>query len=219
MTADLNPAKTPSLAPAGSPSTPALQAARPAGMGRHLALLSVVVFLIVLDLWSKSAVFSWLGAPGAGAEVGYSERGHVRYSILGDWLGFMLNLNYGAAFGNAAGFPWLLISGRCVACVFLAWLIFKAPRGQRVYLAGLVFILAGALGNLHDNFFNVPNPGWPGVIADRPFGPVRDFVDVYFFGWDWHFPTFNVADSCVTVGAALLLLSGFFAPKEPAPAS
>ena len=198
---------------------PALQSSARPGTGRHVALLGVIVFLIALDLWSKSAVFGWLEMPGAGAEVGYSERGHVRFSILGDWLGFMLNLNYGAAFGKAAGVPWLLVSGRCVACLFLAWLIFRAPCGQRIYLSALVLILAGALGNLYDNFFYVPSPDFPGVIADRKFGPVRDFIDVYFYGWDWHFPTFNVADSCITVGAVLLLLSGFFAPKEPAPAA
>jgi signal peptidase II len=45
---------------------------------------------------------------------------------------------------------------------------------------------------------------------------VRDFIDVYFASWDWHFPTFNVADSCITVGAALLLLSGLFSRSEPA---
>ncbi|MEM8713891.1 MAG: signal peptidase II, partial [Planctomycetota bacterium] len=134
-------------------------------------------------------------------------------------LGFMLNLNYGAAFGKASGAPWLLVGGRCLASLFLIWLIFRTPRGQRVYLAALVLILSGALGNLYDNFFYVPSPDFPGVIPDRAFGPVRDFIDVYFYGWDWHFPTFNVADSCITVGAVLLLASGFFGTKEPAAAS
>ena len=53
-----------------------------------------------------------------------------------------------------------------------------------------------------------------GVQPDRPFGPVRDFIDVYFYGWDWHFPTFNLADSCITVGAILLLGTGLFSPRE-----
>ena len=217
MTADpvstMNPA-----AEACDSAHPPADLTRP-GKGRHLALLAVVIFLVALDLWSKSAVFAWLEAPGAGAELGYSERGHVRYSILGEWLGFMLNLNYGAAFGKAAGAPWFLVIGRCIAALFLSWLIFRTPRGQKVYLTALVLILSGALGNLYDNFFYVPNPDFPGVIPDRRFGPVRDFIDVYFYGSDWHFPTFNVADSCITVGAVLLLLSGFFAPKAPAPAT
>ncbi|MFT5732307.1 MAG: signal peptidase II [Planctomycetota bacterium] len=185
-----------------------------AGMGRHMALLAVVIALVALDLWSKSAAFSWLEDPSAAQEIGYSERGHVRYSLVGDWLGFMLNLNYGAAFGKAAGAPWLLVGGRCLAALFLSWLIIRTPRGQKVYLGALVLILSGALGNLYDNFFYVPNAEFPGVIPDRKFGPVRDFIDVYFYGWDWHFPTFNVADSCITVGAVLLLLSGFFGTKS-----
>ena len=48
---------------------------------------------------------------------------------------------------------------------------------------------------------------------------MRDFIDVYFYGWDWHFPTFNIADSCITVGAILLLLSGLGASREPAGAA
>lgn len=199
----------------GHGTDPVLQRA---GMGRHIALLLVVIALVALDLWSKSAVFSWLEAPEAGQQVGFSERGHVRYQLIEGWqgLGFMLNLNYGAAFGKAAGAPWLLVGGRCIAALFLAWLIFRTPRGQKVYLAALVLILSGALGNLYDNFFYVPDPNFPGVIPDRKFGPVRDFIDVYFYGWDWHFPTFNVADSCITVGAVLLLLSGFFGTKSTA---
>ncbi|QDV07076.1 Lipoprotein signal peptidase [Planctomycetes bacterium Poly30] len=204
-----------------TPPASDLRGAEPAlerpGMGRHLALFAVVIALIGLDLWSKSAVFSWLEAPDAGQQVGYSERGHVRYQIIDGWegLGFMLNLNYGAAFGKAAGAPWLLVGGRCLAALFLTWLIVRTPKGQKVYLSALVLILSGALGNLYDNFFYVPDPTFPGVIPDRKFGPVRDFIDVYFYGWDWHFPTFNVADSCITVGAVLLLLSGFFGAKAP----
>ena len=128
-------------APAGAvQAAPGVAPVVRAGAGRHIALFGVVVFLIALDLWSKTAVFDWLETPGVGAEVGYSERGHVRYSILGDWLGFMLNLNYGAAFGKAAGAPWLLVGGRCLAALFLSWLIYRTPRGQKVYLLSLIHI-------------------------------------------------------------------------------
>ena len=130
-------------------------------------------------------------------------------------------LNYGAAFGQLEGIPYLLVGGRCLAVLLLIVLIVRAPRGSRFYLASLVMILAGAIGNLWDNFFIEPTPGGRSVQDDRPFYPVRDFIDVYFVGWDWHFPTFNVADSLISVGAVLLLLSGL-GPKpesalEPAP--
>ncbi|MEM6672945.1 MAG: signal peptidase II [Planctomycetota bacterium] len=186
----------------------------PASPRRHVALFAVVIALVALDLWSKHAVFSWLQDPEALAEIPRSERGHPRVPLVGEWLGFMLNLNYGAAFGKGGSMPWVLVLGRCVAAVFLTVLILRTPKGQPVYLTSLVLILAGALGNLYDNFFYRPEAGAPGFQPDRPFGPVRDFIDVYFYGWDWHFPTFNVADSCITVGAVLLLLTGLFGPSR-----
>ncbi len=184
---------------------------------RHVVLLVVVALLVALDLWSKSAVFTWFQDPEAQAALPRSERGHPRFPILGEWLGFMLNLNYGAAFGKGGSMPWLLVGGRCVAAVFLSFLIYRTPTGQRVYLGALVLILSGALGNLYDNFTFAPASNLPGVQEGRPFGPVRDFIDVYFYGWDWHFPTFNVADSCITVGAILLLLSGVGSGRAKAP--
>jgi len=56
---------------------------------------------------------------------------------------------------------------------------------------GLALILGGALGN---------------VIDRLRFGQVVDFVDLHAFGWHW--PAFNVADSAITVGAALLVFEG-----------
>ena len=79
----------------------------------------------------------------------------------------------------------------------------------------MVLILAGALGNLYDNLFYEPLV----PVPDKPYGPVRDFIDVYFEVWDYHFATFNVADSCITVGAVLLLLTGLFGRKDPEPKS
>jgi signal peptidase II len=73
--------------------------------------------------------------------------------------------------------------------------------------SALVLILSGAAGNLYDNLFMAPRR--PGAR----FGEVRDFLDVYFPVWDWHFPTFNVADACITVGAVLLIASSLLAPK------
>ena len=191
------------------------------GWARHVSLFAIVAALVALDLWSKGAVFAWLDSAEGAAEVGRSENGQPRYRVLGfEWLGFMLNLNYGAAFGQGSSAQGILVAGRCLAALFLTVLIVRTPAGQRAYLSSLVLILAGALGNLYDNLFFEPHPGLSGYADGRRFGPVRDFIDVYFTGWDWHFPTFNVADSCITVGAVLLLLSGFFSgsgeetPKE-----
>jgi len=178
---------------------------------RSLFAFIAVGLLLWLDLWSKAAVFAWLES--GQADLVRDIHGHERYPILGGWLTFMTNRNFGAAFGQLDNIPYLLVGGRSVAALVLAWLIIRAPRGQRAYFVALVLILSGALGNLYDNLFRPLDPG-----PDRVFGPVRDFIDVYFYSeawsWDWHFPTFNVADSCISVGAVLLLASGFLSGDQ-----
>ena len=116
--------------------------------------------------------------------------------------------------------PLVLVGGRGLAVLFLLYLVAKTSSRRPALVGALVLILAGAIGNLYDNVMLEPR------LAGRSFGEVRDFIDVYFGLWDWHFPTFNVADSCISVGAALLFVSGFGrsegaeeSESEPAPAT
>jgi signal peptidase II len=69
-------------------------------------------------------------------------------------------------------------------------LLLRSPQ-RRMLCAGLALILGGALGNLVDRL---------------RFGQVVDFLDFHAAGWHW--PAFNVADSAITLGAALLILDG-----------
>ena len=87
--------------------------------------------------------------------------------------------------------------------------LWRTRRENTLVLSGVALVLAGAAGNLYDNLFREGREG-------LPFGPVRDFIDVYFGAWNWHFPTFNIADSCITCGAICFLLQGLFVrqPKE-----
>jgi signal peptidase II len=73
------------------------------------------------------------------------------------------------------------------------------PAEQRVARAGLALILGGACGNLIDRAFFA--------------GHVLDFVDVYWR--DYHFWAFNVADSAITVGVALMLLDVLGVGRAP----
>ena len=175
-----------------------------------------VALLVALDLWSKARVFAWLTPLRDNGELPLHHcglLGHPRYPILGDWFAFMLSLNPGAAFGKLGDMPYLLIGGRVLAALFLAWLILRASPKKPWVAAAFVLILGGALGNLYDNLL------LDQVHDGHPFGQVRDFIDVYFGFADWHFPTFNVADSCITVGATILVLNGLFGGREkPAPA-
>lgn len=168
-----------------------------------------VAALVALDLWSKAAVFAWLDANPRPEGLSIDSHGHARFEIFGDWFAFMISRNAGVAFGQLDGFPSLIVVGRSLAVLFLTWLVLRTGRGQRLLVVALVLILAGAIGNLHDNLL-ISEEGYR-------FGRVRDFIDVYFGVWDKHFPTFNVADACISVGAVLLFLSSFgSSPKDGA---
>jgi len=172
-----------------------------------------VAVLVGVDLLTKSFMFGWLergpgDAPPPGVEV-WELNGHWRYEVWGDFLGFMLSENKGAAWGVGEDVPWLLVGGRVVAAIVLTVMVLRTDRRQRMLLWSLVLVLSGALGNLYDNLTRTPPEG-------HPFGAVRDFIHVYFARWDYHYPTFNVADSCILVGAVLLVLSSFLAPSTEA---
>lgn len=176
--------------------------------------LLVALALVLLDQWSKAEVYGWLTGEGlAGLER--DEHGHLRHLISGEWLSFMASCNPGAAFGQFAGMPLVLVVGRVLACGFLVCMLFKAPQGQSLVRWAMVLVLSGALGNVIDNLST--GCGDQGF----PYG-VRDFVAVWFkpmFGWDVHFPSFNVADACISVGALFWIGSGLFGskPKEQEP--
>jgi signal peptidase II len=102
--------------------------------------------------------------------------------------------NEGAAFSflsGASGWQrWLFTGlGIAVSAGILVWLRRLPARGQNLLAAGLAFVLGGALGNVIDRVL------W---------GHVIDFIRVHYN--EWYFPAFNVADSAITVGAALLIL-------------
>jgi len=102
--------------------------------------------------------------------------------------------NTGAAFSFLAGAGgwqrWLFtVFALGVSVGLLLWLARLDGRQQKLQSAGLMLIVAGALGNVIDRFRH---------------GYVVDFVAVHW-GEHW-FPAFNVADSCITVGAGLMLL-------------
>lgn len=183
----------------------------PRPTGQQVSLrLALVALLVLADLWSKSAVFAWLQSSPLPEGMGYDVHGHHRYKIFGEWFSFMLSWNPGMAWGFDKLPTWLLVGGRCGAVGFLLWLVVRASPAQRMMSSALVLILSGAAGNLYDNLFMAPRR-----VGAR-FGEVRDFLDVYFPFWDWHFPTFNVADACITVGAVLLIASSLFAPRPAA---
>jgi len=119
--------------------------------------------------------------------------------------------NPGVAFGllaDASG-VWrdtVLIGLSSAVLVFISTILLRPAQAgvARNWLVrtGLALVLGGALGNLYDRVVN---------------GTVTDFVEVY--AGTHYFPAFNVADSCITIGAGLLLLDMWIGreKKRPAP--
>jgi signal peptidase II len=116
-------------------------------------------------------------------------------SIIGNTVEFTLTRNGGSAFGRFQGMTPLLALGAIVVTVFLVRSVQQASDGWVV--VALTLVLGGAVGNLTDRLVRSP-----GFLS----GHVVDFIKV---GW-W--PVFNVADSCITVGAVLLVARSLFAP-------
>jgi signal peptidase II len=102
--------------------------------------------------------------------------------------------NYGAAFSfldRAGGWQrWAFTAFALLVSAFILWTLRRSQAaGQRMQCAGLMLIVSGALGNAIDRIRH---------------GYVVDFILVHWKEAD--FPAFNVADSCITVGAGLILL-------------
>jgi signal peptidase II len=114
---------------------------------------------------------------------------------LTSFFSMVLVFNKGAAFSflaAAAGWQTPLLAAFALgAALVVSVLLVRAPQ-RRMLCTGLALILGGALGNLVDRL---------------RFGHVVDFLDFHAAGWHW--PAFNVADSAITIGAALLILDGF----------
>jgi lipoprotein signal peptidase len=160
--------------------------------------------LVLLDLWSKYCVFSFLEAEYP--DITFARRGH---DVWGGPISFKLVqwYNTGTVWGLGQSLPMGLRILRCVAVVVILAFVWRTSRRARLALLALGVILAGALGNLYDNFTVVVTE------APRFNGGVRDFL--HFTFWGWEFPAFNVADSCITVGAiALGVWLLFLDPKQ-----
>ncbi len=150
-----------------------------------LVMYLCAAILLGLDQWSKFWVVENLAF---GQSV----------PALEPWLFFTYVRNTGAAFSILTGQKWLL---SLIAIGVSLWLVFYAhslKQRQLVHLLSLAAILAGALGNLTDRL---------------RLGYVVDFFDLHHAGRNiW--PIFNVADICINLGVALLILYFLLYPEE-----
>ena len=117
---------------------------------------------------------------------------YVAHPVFGDWLTLRLVYNQGAAFGIYLGgySRWIFIGLTVVAVVLLGRMYRSTKDGDWMRVAALAMVIGGALGNLVDRLRSAQ-----GVV---------DFIDVGINAHRW--PTFNVADMGVSVGAVLLAI-------------
>jgi len=168
----------------------------------------IALLVLLLDQATKIAVHAYL-------------RGQGPVAVIPNFFSLWYSRNPGGLFGyfREWGDPWrtaLLTLLPSVAVVLIGLFLARSRETDRVTLTGLGLILGGAVGNLIDRVFR---------------GEVIDFLDVYaapsrladlllqWFGTA-HWPTFNVADSAIVVGAGCLMIRIVRpAPEQRAPDS
>ena len=151
---------------------------------------ALALLLVLLDQYTKGLASSALE--------------YARPVPVFPWFNLTLHHNTGAAFSFLAGAGgWqryffatiaVVISG-----VLVVWL-YRLPRNQTLLALALALIIGGALGNLWDRL---------------ALGYVVDFISVHYR--EHYFPAFNVADACISVGAACMLLDAFLHRDAPQP--
>jgi len=158
----------------------------PASLKRMAPWLAIAAAVVVLDQITKGAISASL-RPGEVREIT-------------SFFNLVLVHNRGAAFSflsDAGGWQRVMFVGIAVLAVAVIVVLLARHPGERLFCSGLALILGGALGNV-----------WDRVAL----GQVVDFLDFHAFGW--HFWAFNVADSAISVGAALTILDGLL-PGKP----
>jgi len=154
-----------------------------------LIWLLLSIFLMSLDQWTKAIAIDSL-----------KFEGNIIPFIDNFW-NWKLAYNPGAAFSLFADAgPWahwffviMLVGVSSVLVVMLS----KIPRNRWYEALPYSLVIAGALGNLIDRF---------------RFGKVVDFIEWYYR--DFHWPVFNIADSCIVAGACILILFSFRKKEE-----
>lgn len=142
-----------------------------------IAWLLIAAAIVVIDQLTKTLVLQYFHYGDSRPVTGFFNLVRVH--------------NSGAAFSFLAGASgwqrWFFVGLGAVASVFIVWML-RTQGHQRLFAWALSLILGGALGNVIDRLLH---------------GYVVDFLDFHTAGY--HFPAFNVADSAITLGAALLI--------------
>jgi signal peptidase II len=144
----------------------------------------IAAFVVLADQATKWAIVRWVPLYGN--------------VPINDFINLTHQRNTGAAFSFLAGAGgwqrwFFVVLATIVSAVLAVWIWRIRAQAQLLLSAGLTLVLGGAMGNLIDRI---------------RLGYVTDFIQVWF--GNWAFPSFNIADSAITVGAALLIIDSLF---------
>jgi signal peptidase II len=157
---------------------------------KYVLLFFVSGVLVVMDQYTKLLVS--LHIP-----LNYSVK------VVNGFFNFTHIRNSGVAFGLFASQQYeykalMFIVISIIAIMAILIIFHQTPQQKKIVLTGLILIFSGAIGNLIDRSLH---------------GEVIDFID--FFVNKSHFPAFNIADSCITIGVILMVLDLFFGDTLP----
>jgi signal peptidase II len=153
--------------------------------------LTIAILIAFLDLLTKNLVFSFLD------NIAFRDQLQYPAIKITSFLNLVKVLNSGVSFGMfrdlSGGKYIILLINFAILLALLIWLY----KNRTIYLTwSIAFIIGGAIGNMIDRIKN---------------HAVADFIDFHFFGYHW--PSFNLADSAIFLGATLLLLENYFVKK------
>ena len=157
------------------------------------------------DLATKYAIFErWLGGDAlrrsmegaSSAEMQYALAAQDGVAVVGGFFHLQPQINTGVVWGMLGSWPGVVLMVGALAAAAVIFYFYRWSGGTRMEAIGLGLILGGALGNIYDRAL---------------YRYVRDFLDLTIAGYRW--PTFNVADSAICVGAVLLAMACLVAPR------
>ncbi len=158
--------------------------AKPTSNARFATWMSVAFLVVLADQVTKWAIVEWVGL--------------YQKIPVNSFINLTHQRNTGAAFSflaDAGGWQrWFFVTlASAVSIMIVVWLWRIRNERQAILAGGLSLVLGGAVGNLIDRIM---------------LGYVTDFIQVWF--GNWAFPSFNVADAAISVGAALLIIDALF---------
>lgn len=174
----------------------------PVPLNRYLVFSVMLMATVVADLGTKAWVFSW--PDKLYGRIYWLWEGHA---------GFQTSLNEGALFGLGSGQVFWFAMVSIVAAIGIPVWLFAWRAANDWWLTFILSgVLGGVLGNLYDRL-GLHGEVWPAYdprAGERVYA-VRDWI-LWQVSDEWRWPNFNLADSFLVVGAALLFLRVLFEP-------